>query len=139
MRIHTNKLNLRGLYDCLDHAAAARLVAPSVFFTADSAHGSRSHGSAYEIQLGTYSKTDGPTRSRHYKNSGVYGASSVYAASYDEWGHFLARVFLRDRNAVCGPYQSHADFHAKTARKYETITDEHARDYAAHSGSYRGD
>ena len=141
MRIHT-ELNTQTLRGCLAQAKFQRKVTDDVHFVVGpNLYGSRSHDHAIEIQLGTYDKTTGPTRSRHYKNSGTHGADTIYAATYDEWGHFLALVFLCDRKAKAGPYNGHDDFHAKTHDAYLTITDEHQRAYQAASaaGRYQGD
>lgn len=141
MRIHTNKLTLSGLRECLAHAKASGKVTQDIEFVVESSHGSRSHARAFDIQLGTYDQHSGPTNSRHFKNTGTHGASHIWAATYDEWGHFLALVFLCDRDAKAGQYEGHADFHKQTNDAYLTVTDEHARDYARHSaaGRYMGD
>jgi hypothetical protein len=40
------------------------------------------------------------------------------AASYDEWGWFLAALFRADPNAKAGPYKNEPDFHRKTEGAY---------------------
>lgn len=142
MRIHTNKLNAHDIRHCLAYAQRSGKVAPDIEFVVGPVlNGSRSHARAFEVQLGTWDKTSGPKKSRHYKSSGTHGADSIWAATYDEWGHFLASVFLCDRQAVAGHYESHRDFHAKTRDAYLTTTDQHQRAYDAASaaGRYQGD
>lgn len=58
---------------------------------------------------------------RHYPNSGTSGAQSwegQVAASWAEWGWFLARVFEVDPDARCGDYRSADDFHAQTGERF---------------------
>lgn len=114
MRIHVNILTSFDIYRALVDSRIAADVYPVVM----EQHGSRTHTRAFEVQLGTEDKTSGPTRSRHYKNSGTHGAGNVYAATYDEWGYFLANLFDQDPTAKAGPYADRADFHAKTECKY---------------------
>ena len=73
---------------------------------------SMSHPFRYEIQLGTDDKSTGPTKSRRFKNTGAYGADQVWAATYDEWGYFIQRVFQLDPTAKFGQYTSMADLDA---------------------------
>ena len=40
------------------------------------------------------------------------------AASWTEWGWFLARVFEQDPDARCGDYRGEADFHAQTGGRF---------------------
>lgn len=57
---------------------------------------------------------------RHYPNSGTYGAlrEGELAASWTEWGWFLARVFEFDPAARCGEYHGVDDFHAQTGERF---------------------
>lgn len=84
----------------------------------DGPNRSRNRKFSFKIQLGTYDKTSGPTKSRHYKNSGQYGAGDVWAATYDEWGWFIAELFAVDPDAIFGPYKGLDSFNAQTANKY---------------------
>ena len=117
MRLHTTLTGL-AVRECLFRAQVRNGVARDVGFEAITVHGSRSRDHAFEVQLGTWDKTSGPTKSRHFKNSGVNGASHVYAASYDEWGWFIARVFQADPTAIFGPYNGLEDFNVKTKNAY---------------------
>jgi len=111
-------------------------IARDVTFTGYTAYKSRTHPFAHEIQLGTWDKTSLPKgytdqhghklTVRRYQNTGDSGASSerpghdgaVWAATWHEWGWFMAKVFELDPSARWGSqrwgYQSAADFHAKT-------------------------
>lgn len=50
--------------------------------------------------------------------SGAGWTEGEMAASWTEWGWFLARVFERDPNARCGDYRSAADFHEQTQQHF---------------------
>lgn len=58
--------------------------------------------------------------SRRYPNGGSYGALHTYgmAASWTEWGWFIARVFERDPHARCGDYHGRADFDKQTDGRF---------------------
>ena len=142
MRIHTNKLSALDIRECLEAAKKAGKVTDDIeFVVGPTVFGSKSHKRAVEVQLGTYDQHSGPTWSRHFKNTGTYVAYHVWAATYDEWGHFLALVFLCDRGAKAGTYNGHDSFHTITKDAYLTTTDQHQRAYEAASaaGRYQGD
>jgi hypothetical protein len=60
----------------------------------------------------------GRAGSRRTFNSGQFGAEGQGAASWDEWGTFLAALYEKDPEMRAGPYKSRADFHRETSRKY---------------------
>lgn len=81
---------------------------------------SRRHG--YVIHLASETKTGpdlGPRTARRRVNSGVYGAGEWYAATWEEWGWFMAEVYALDPAArwSCG-YRDSADFHRKTGGRF---------------------
>lgn len=103
MKIHTDTLSVA------DFNNAARETG-TILANIESA-GSRSRRSAFNIYLsGSHSNV-----SRHTVN-GEY----IKAATYDEWGHFLAYIYDRDHNAICGVYKDKGDFHHKTEWNYDT-------------------
>lgn len=57
---------------------------------------------------------------RYKPNSGVYGAEigRNLAASWTEWGWFIARVFDQDPSARVGPYKGQADFDSTTSGRF---------------------
>jgi hypothetical protein len=116
MRLHTNSLEWSDLYKALNSAKGKGLVASHIEFVTSSSHGSRTHNRAFEIQLGTDTKISGDKR--RYKNSGQYGASNVYAATYDEWGWFIKELFTLDNELSFGHYKSFDDFNRMTENKY---------------------
>lgn len=110
MRIHSDYLLPSDIF-------GATVGLPGVIVTATS-HGSRSHRGAFEVSL--------ESTSNSRKNSGKYGAGDEYAATWDEWGVFLARLFNLDANAVMGSvkhptYRNAEHFHAVTGNRFESL------------------
>lgn len=118
MKLHSDVHNYSSISRALLDAQNRGQVAADVHMVIFVPVRSRSHRYGFEIQLGTYNKTSGPANSRHYKNSGTYGASNIYAATYDEWGWFLAEVFAQDPDAIFGPYKGRDDFNTRTHDAY---------------------
>ena len=94
----------------------------SIFKMDDQA--SRSHPCGYLIKLGTYDGTSGPSKIRYRLNTGKWGLDrTVFAATYDEWGWFIARIFELDPNAKWSNssgirYADAEDFIKKTNGKF---------------------
>jgi len=120
MRIHTNTLTetdvwtfVRGVNAIGDRSGPPALT--GVGGTAVS-HGSRTHARALEVQLTGTS----PRR----PNTGTRGSDSdVYAATWDEWGMMLARLFHRDPAMVVGSvgrpiYLNAEHFHWATGNRF---------------------
>ncbi len=141
MRLHT-KLSYAYVYAALKRAKDAGRVTPDVQFLDLEPHKSRTHPFGWEIQLGTYDKYSLPAgtvdqrgkamRVRRYKNSGTRGAAgsdgwvtpSAYAATWHEWGWFMAAVFEADPDARWGSlkgwgYRSLGDFTVKTKGAFD--------------------
>ena len=117
MKLHSNTLTRKDVREALAESKAAGLIDPAVGFEMLEDKGSRSHSHAFEVQLGWYGekiKGDG----RRYKNSGKNGSDTVYAATYDEWGHFIADLMDRDHDAVFGSYKGYQGFHEATNWQY---------------------
>lgn len=80
--------------------------------------GSRSHARAFDVKLtGT---------SGRRPNSGRYGAtdfgSDDHAATWDEWGMFLAALYAIDETIMVPRiYADAADFHFKTGNRFKTL------------------
>jgi hypothetical protein len=111
MMLHT-KLTWQDVRQALKDVKNDGHVTDDIFFVKYSTGNSQSHTHRYEIQLGTDDKTTGPTKSRRFKNTGAYGADQVWAATYDEWGYFIQRIFQLDPTAKFGQYTSMADLEA---------------------------
>jgi hypothetical protein len=111
MRIHCDHTNEVGIFRAESVIADQ---APDVVVHILSTHGSRTHKAAYEVALRGTGK-------RHTKrpNTGITGANSdEYAATYDDWGHFIAALYQNDPTAKIGPYKSRTHFHVVTKDKY---------------------
>lgn len=123
MRLHTDMLAEKDVRAALAEAKDAGQVARHVFFEKLDAHGSRTHRRAFEIKLGA----EKDAAHNRYTNSGKGGADTVvghYAATYDEWGWFIARLFGRDPAAKFGGYRGRGDFHLQTRGAFrETVVD----------------
>lgn len=107
MRIHTN-LTHSDIVDC-----ARGLVS----LTTLSEHGSRSRERAFEVKL---------SGSSPYRQN--FGTEQ--AATWDEWGVFIARIFAKDSDAIAGHYKSADLFHEVTDGRFENgelPADTHAR------------
>ena len=113
MKLHT-VLTEAQVSNALFRVHVADLVARDVYFTEFTAEPSKSRPNGFRIQLGT----DDPDLlggKRNYKNSGGYGASNVYAATWYEWGWFIARIFDMDPTAIFGTeYKTREAFNAAT-------------------------
>lgn len=117
MRFHTNSINAaeihRALTDTGLHAEGVRVALCEV-------HNSRSHRVGFEITLRAEPGRDRNGRARRNPASGVYGFAQSFekAATYDEWGIFMARLFEMEPDAKwSGAYKDASDFHKKT--RYE--------------------
>jgi hypothetical protein len=132
MKLHTS-LTEYHVFKALSDMHAAGKITPDVHFVKYKALGSDSHRYGYEIQLGTEDKFSLPTgyldqrgkklRVRRYKNSGDHGADSVWAATYHEWGWYIAEIFRKDPHAKWGgglraEYPNAKHFHAVTNGKF---------------------
>ena len=111
MRIHTNIANGAFLAQAMSDAADK---APDVTLHILSEHGSRSHYTAFEVALRGHG-----TRHTKRPNTGVRGANSdEYAATYDDWGWFLAALYDIDSTIKTDYYKDRADFHRQTRTAY---------------------
>ena len=123
MRLHTDKLSITDLYNALKAEQDAGRIAKTVGFKILTQHGSRSHATAFEVQLDSYDRVQGDGRKRG--NSGSFGSADdgYYAATYDEWGWLIAALYKIDSNAVWGTvkypqYMDRYDFNDKTGWTY---------------------
>lgn len=122
MKLHTNTLTSQDVRNALATAKEDGHITRDIEFVVFNSAGSRSHKRAFELQLGTPDKYSGPTNSRHHKNSGVAGASHIYAATYAEWGWLIDALFDLDESLVFGPYKSRQDFDTQTRDAFVKVT-----------------
>lgn len=111
MRIHTN-----AQATALFHAATASGTSLRV-----TGHGSRTHDRSFDVHL------TGSSNRRAMSPPKPHGASDDYAATWDEWGVFLAHVFAADPDARCGrsvkrpEYADAVDFHNRTFGRFGSL------------------
>jgi hypothetical protein len=111
MRIHCDHTKTSDLFRA-ESAIADK--APDVVVHLLSIHGSRSRKVAYEVAL----RGEGARHTRR-PNTGISGANNdEYAATHDDWGHFIAALYQNDPTAKIGPYKSRTHFHVVTKDKY---------------------
>ena len=120
MKLHSDTLQLNDIHLALKSAQAEGNVTDDITFVILRQAGSRSRRYAYEIQLGTFDKASGPGKSRHHKNLGTSPDRTlgVYAATYDEWGHFISALLHADPDATFGPYKGLDSFDVQTRYAY---------------------
>lgn len=137
--------------DALNECKDAGTVARHVGFKTLTEH--RSGGDGFIFALEVQLEASQRDRGRRAGNSGSYGASTgwggdgSYAATYDEWGFFLAALYRRDPKMRCAPnfkrdyaqYYDAEDFRHKTGRTYdasypEYVEDNGGDDYPRRSG-----
>jgi hypothetical protein len=139
MRLHT-ALTEREIRDCLARAQESGEVPADLIFDQFNPAGSRTHRHGYDIHLATeYQGTRDDGRKR--KRAAYYGVSGqLWAATYDEWGWFLAEFFVTDPDAKAGPYKGQADFHAQTHDNYSDGREDYrADDYGEDPEPDRGE
>lgn len=122
MRLHSNEHSWDSIHRALATQKGLGNVAHSVYIDKCEPHGSRSHDKAFEVHLACDEKVKGDKR--FWTNSGNRGANSeangtgTYAATYDEWGYFIAQLFDVDPQMKFGTYTDHDQFHRVTEYKY---------------------
>lgn len=112
MHIHSSVLA------AVDFASAAHAVsedAPDIYVDSCSVHGSRKRTHGFKVALRGYG-----ARHTRRPNSGRYGATSdnSFAATYDDWGYWLAELYRRDDGMLAAHYGGAEDFHKQTENKY---------------------
>lgn len=109
MRLHTDKITRHDL------TMAMEGVSGDIYLEA-SGYGSRKRSHAFEVALSADEGKDRLGNTRRPRNSGVYGAEyGMRAATWYEWGDFLAALFKIDPRAIVGPYDGIENYVAQTA------------------------
>jgi hypothetical protein len=118
MHIHTDHLTGDDLHLALIDSGLHRR---GVFLDTDrggpngyTAHRSRKRKHRFTFYLVA---TDG--YGRRYANSGTKGAGTDKAATWHEWGAFIAELYHRDPDALIGHYGSARDFEANAVRPWQ--------------------
>jgi hypothetical protein len=105
MKIHTDHVHISDMRDFI--AADERLKNVALHLMEIS--GSRSHGNAFVIRL-TGSNKSAPQNMPGCK-----------AATWDEWGWFLAAIFDAEPTAKCGHYKDREHFNEQTNNRFATL------------------
>ncbi len=105
LRLHTDTLTKSDLERAAPSGVDVNVVC----------HGSRQRDHAFEVALRGYG-----ARHNRRVNSGQRGAGDEYAATYSDWGHWLACLFRKDPKMIAGQYDGVADFHRQTEGLYRT-------------------
>ena len=105
MKIHTDKLTREDLYAHLPVGVGLDLVPV----------GSRKRGQGFVVSL-SYLGQGGRGSGRRPKNSGCAGSPRTFAASWDEWGIWMAALYEIDPDAIIGTYKDRGDFYGTTAK-----------------------
>jgi hypothetical protein len=117
MRIHTDTLTMN------DVVAAVKRAGLGENNLTITPRGSKSHDHAWDVYLTGTSSRRPNSRSGEYSHDG-------YAATWDEWGMFLAELFRRDAAATApGVYDSAEHFRWATGARFDTLdpADQHGR------------
>ena len=118
MKLHSRTLTYADLHTALK-------AAPGVHLDRAEPRGSRSHGKGWDIALesdGTPDVGGKPRRfARNVGKAGRFpGEHPGFAASYDDWGRYLAVLFDLDPDLHAGPYKGRDHFHEVTQHAYVT-------------------
>ena len=123
MRIHTSTLTTADIYNAARHARVDVVDLTE--------HGSRSHDHAFNVKL------EGESRRRPNGGASGKGYATGYAATWDQWGVFLAILFDVDPTLVTPYYADRQAFHRHTDGRFGAapILDEgHSTNYHVVNG-----
>jgi hypothetical protein len=109
MRIHTDALTSTDIHQA---ALIARVDYAEGGFTI---HGSRTRSRAFNVTL------TGESRRRPNRGTSRDRYNPDYAATWDQWGVFLAVLFDRDPDMVTPYYADRDDFNYKTDARFTKI------------------
>lgn len=114
MKLHSDTLTTGDVYNAMSYAKNGGGVSDGVYFAVLDESGSRTRANAWEVRLAHPGDAD----HRRYTNGGNTGNGGLRAATYDEWGWFIAELFALDADAVFGTYKGVADFDAQTRYRF---------------------
>lgn len=114
MLIYSDHLSERDLWDTFN---ATKLGVDGVWLELHGPMGSRKRAARFVVKLSADAGRDCFGTRRRWANSGSWGAQTPRngyvgdplgekAATFDEWGVFIAAIFERDPGAIVGQYNS---------------------------------
>jgi hypothetical protein len=115
MKIHSDVLEQDDFYRALVDSYVAQ---EGVMIDKFKIEGSRKRAFGYVVHLDALPGRDRNGKNRRPVNSGTSGAGQNTAATYDEWGYWLAELFERDPDMITDYYKSREDFHNQTNNNY---------------------
>lgn len=132
MRIHSDILTISDVYQAATIAGGGDHRTSSVLVEVTQ-HGSRQRARAFNLSLtGTSSRRPNNAAGGRY----AHGLGDAHAATWDEWGMFLAELFRRDPAAVVPKiYESGEHFRWVTGARFDTLTPADQHDGAGHKWS----
>jgi hypothetical protein len=116
VKLHT-RLTRDQVRSCLDQAKDSGKVAQDVGFISFEYEASRARPAGWLVYLGSddrWVRTENGIHKRRRSQKDF----NYYAATYDEWGWFIAEIFAADETAIFGTYKSPAHFHMETGNKF---------------------
>ena len=102
MRLHSDIITRTDIFAALPRDVGAEVME----------HGSRKRARAFEVSLSGLG-----ARHTRKKNSGQYGAGYDYAATWDDWGLWLAALYEIDPDMHATYYKNRDDFYEQTRRR----------------------
>ena len=128
MRIHTDVLTRHHIHAAMREVGVNRIAEGKESLTLGTMvdrcdeRGSRQRERGFDVTL----VHDG-TRNNRRRNPGTSRDRSVqwdeYAAPYDDWGWWLARLYELDPDMVAGQYENAAHFHQVTRGRFSEWPD----------------
>lgn len=122
MRFHTNTHTRSSIADALQSAKDAGQVPASVYIETCSEHRSTKRARGFEISLRSFEKVPGDKRRRPNPGTGERGHDGEWAATWDEWGWFIAALFDAEPDAIFGNYDGQIGFDTYTSWKFCSVT-----------------
>jgi hypothetical protein len=116
MKLHTT-LSREQIRTALRYAKIQDTVGTDIVISRIDSAVSRSHSHAYELMLGSCQKHRPDGKCRRVRVNGAYDWER-YAATWDEWGWFIAQIMKMDPHAKFGPYRNSHHFHEMTKGAY---------------------
>jgi hypothetical protein len=111
MKLHSDTLTVTDIREAFATARRKGLIVGGIELLTLEEKGSRTRANGFEIRLGA-DYSDGIHKRKTNDNTGNY------AATYDEWGWFIAELFDKDVDAVFGTYKGQTGFDADTRYKF---------------------